>query len=202
MTPTRQGFAGDHLDPATLDPGWGATGIAWDGIAVIVHPDNPVNELGLLQLGDIFGGQADSWQQVPATPRPRGGLGIKRVQPISREQGSGTRAAFEALAMEGRRVTPNALVMPSSQAVIDHVSSSPEAIAYVSMGYLTPLVKAVRIEGELPTPTSARLATYVLSRMLWLVAREQPTAPVQDFTSWVVSPAGQQIVGQSYGRLH
>ena len=79
--------------PADLPASWRATPIARDGIAVIVHPDNPLDGLGLLQLQDLFSGRVYEWSAVG------GRVAQGAVQPVSREDGSGTRAAFEALVM-------------------------------------------------------------------------------------------------------
>jgi phosphate transport system substrate-binding protein len=181
--------------PEDLDPGWQAVAIARDGIAVIVHPVNPVDGLGLLQLRDLFSGRVDEWEAVGG----RRTQGV--VQPVSREEGSGTRMGFEALVMEGQKVTPLAVVASSSQAVVDYVASHPNAIGYASMGYLSPEVKALKIEGELPTPETAGRGSYALTRELWLVTPVPPSEAVQEFVDFALGPAGQQIVGLRYGRI-
>jgi phosphate transport system substrate-binding protein len=189
--------------PADLEPQWRATAIARDGMAVIIHPDNPLSGLGLLQLQDLFSGRAYEWRAV-------GGLvSLGPVQPVSRELGSGARTAFETLVMEDRDVTPLAVVVPSSQAVVDFVAENPGAIGYVSMAAIgdvsmeldTPEVKVLKIEGALPTPESTGQGSYPLTRELWLVTADPPSDAVQDFVNFALSPAGQQIVGQRFGRL-
>jgi phosphate transport system substrate-binding protein len=181
--------------PEDLGRGWRAVAIARDGIAVIVHPVNSVDGLGLLQLQDLFSGRKDGWEAV-------GGLRTQGVvQPVSREEGSGTRAAFETLVMDGRQVTPLAVVAPSSQAVVEYVASHPDAIGYVSMGYVSSRVKVLKIEGELPTPETAGRGSYPLTRELWLVTTDPPSEAVQRFLDFALSPAGQQIVGRRYGRI-
>lgn len=179
--------------PATLEPGRRAVAIARDGIAIVVHPSNPVDGLGLLQLQDLFSGRADEWQAV-------GVLVVGPVQPVSREEGSGTRAAFEALVMGDRHVTPAAVVVPSGQAVVEYVAAHPGAIGYVGMAWASSGVKVLKIEGELPTPQGAEWGSYALTRELWLVVAEPPSAGVQRFLDFALSPAGQQIVGRRYGR--
>jgi phosphate transport system substrate-binding protein len=181
--------------PEDLDRDWQSAAIARDGIAVIVHPVNRVEGLGLLQLQDLFSGRTDDWEAV-------GGLRTQGVvQPVSREEGSGTRMGFEALVMADRPVTPLAVVAPSSQAVVDYVASHPDAIGYVSMGYLSSEVKALEIEGELPTPETAGRASYPLTREFWLVTSAPPSEAVQDFVNFAQGPVGQQIAGQRYGRI-
>lgn len=182
--------------PAELDPGWRATAIARDAIAVIVHPSNPVDGLGLLQLQDLFGGRVYEWAGVLGSARALG-----TIQPVSREAESGTRAAFEALVMIEREVTPLALVAPSSRAVIEYVARDPHAIGYVSMGYVTSEVKVLKVEGELPTPQTAQQGSYPLTREFWLVTADPPIEAVQDFLDFILGQAGQQVVGRRYGRI-
>lgn len=181
--------------PAEMEPGWRATAVARDGIAVIVHPSNPADGIGLLQLQDLFSGRAYEW---PAVGVP---LAQSLVQPVSREEGSGTRAAFEALVMGDRPVTPRAVVVPSSQAVVEYVAAQPGAIGYVGMAWVSSSVKVLKVEGGLPTPLNTEQGSYALTRELWLVTADPPSEAVQQFLNFALSPAGQQIVGRRYGRI-
>jgi phosphate transport system substrate-binding protein len=181
--------------PGDLGAAWRATAVARDGIAIVVHPSNSLAGLGLLQLQDLFSGRAYEWQAV-------GGRAAQgEVQPVSREEGSGTRAAFEALVMQEQTVTPLAIVAPSSRAVVEYVASHPGSIGYVSMAHVTPDVKVLSLEGELPTPQTAGQASYPLTRELWLVTADAAPPAVENFVLFAVSPAGQQIVEQRYGRI-
>ncbi len=177
--------------PAAGD--WPATAIARDGLAIVVHPQNPLDGLGLLQLQDLFSGRSDEWAALGAP------AGLGEVVPVSRELGSGTRAAFEALVMEGKPVTPRALLAPSPAAVVEAVASQPAAIGYLSLGDVTPAVKVLKVEGDLPAPRTVGQGTYPLSRDLWLVTAGPPAGAVAEFLSFVLSPAGQQVVGRRYG---
>ncbi len=170
---------------------WSAP-VAVDGIAVIVHPDNPVTALTLAQLREVFSGQLWHWAEL-------GGAG--EIQVVSREKGSGTRTAFETRVMEGQRVTPTALIMPGSQTVADHVAAHPEAIGYVSMGYLSEQVRALLVEGVTPTPTTVAQGKYHLTRPFFLVALEEPSGAPRSFVDFALGTQGQQIVGQHYGRV-
>lgn len=181
--------------PADLDAQWQTAPIARDGIAIVVHPTNEVAGLGLLQLQDLFSGRVHDWVGVGGTSAQG------EVQVVSREAGSGTRSAFEALVMGERRVTPLAVVAPSGEEVVEYVATHPGAIGYVSMGVVLPKVKVLSIEGEMPTPESARQGSYPLSRELWLVTAGSPKGSVEAFRRFALSPAGQQIVGHSFGRV-
>jgi len=175
------------------DKGLWSTSIALDGIAVIVHPQNEVDGLTLLQLRDIFFGRILDWRDVGGRA---GGIVV-----VSREDGSGTRVAFEGMVMGEKRVTPTAVVMPSSQAVVEYVAGHPRAIGYVSLGYISPQVKALEIEGVMPTPENVGRGEYHLIRPLLLLAAEPPTGEVKAFVDFALSPAGQAIVGERYGRV-
>ena len=142
--------------------------IARDGLAIIVNPQNTITNVTSLQLRALYRGETLDWGAV-------GGSGGEPVV-ISREDGSGSRTAFEALAMDGERVTLNALVMPTSQAVVDYVASHRNAVGYVSTGVLTDTVRAVPVEDIPPTAATVRSGEYRLGRVLYLYA-PQPAAP-------------------------
>jgi len=170
---------------------WSAP-VAIDGIAVVVHPDNPVSGLSLAQLQAVFSGRLWNWTELGS----RG-----EVQVVSREDGSGTRTAFEAKVMEGQKVTPAALVMPGSGTVVDYVAAHPEAIGYVSAGYLSKEVKALVVEGMRPTPETVSAGTYHLTRPLFLIASGEPTGAARSFVDFALGSEGQGIVGQHYGQV-
>ena len=181
--------------PSNLEADYRSQVIGRDAIAIIVHPDNPLDGLGLLQLKALFSGRVHEWRAV-------GQLGAKGdVQPISREEGSGLRQAFEILAMEDEQVAPTALVAPSPEAVIKYVASHPDAIGYVPSGLLTEEVKAIRIEGELPSIEAVMQGEYPLIHELLLVVDEPVSEAVESFLAFALSPAGQEIVGQRYARV-
>jgi phosphate transport system substrate-binding protein len=164
------------------------TPIARDGLAIIVNPQNTITNVTSLQLRALYRGETLDWGAV-------GGSGGEPVV-ISREDGSGSRAAFESLAMDGERVTLNALVMPTSQAVVDYVASHRNAVGYVSTGVLTDTVRAVPLEDIPPTSATVRAGEYRLGRVLYLYALQPATPEIQAFLDFVLSPAGQAIVSR------
>ncbi len=169
--------------------------IALDGLAVVVHPDNPVEGLTGQEIRDIFYGRILDWLEVGGT--------VGDILVVSREDGAGSRAAFEAVIMDDGQwpVTLAAVVMPGSQEVVEYVSSHPHAIGYVSMGYLGEAVKALEIDGTAPTPQTVGAQEYPLVRPLLLLTAEQPSKEVRAFIDFILSPAGQAIVGERYGRV-
>ncbi len=162
--------------------------VARDGLAIIVNPQNTITNVTSLQLRAMFRGETLDWGAI-------GGSGGEPVV-ISREDGSGSRAAFESLAMGGERVTLNALVMPTSQAVVDYVASHRNAVGYVSTGVLTDTVRAVPAEEVAPTAATVRSGAYRLGRVLYLYAPQPAPPETRAFIDFVLSPAGQAIVSR------
>jgi phosphate transport system substrate-binding protein len=162
--------------------------IARDGLAIIVNPQNTITNVTSLQLRALFRGETLDWGAI-------GGSGGEPVV-ISREDGSGSRMAFEALAMDGERVTLNALVMPTSEAVVDYVASHRNAVGYASTGVLTDTVRAVPLEDIPPTTATVHAGEYRLGRVLCLYAPQPATPEIQAFLDFVLSPAGQAIVSR------
>ena len=160
---------------------------ARDGIAVIFHPATPFTEIGLVHLQEIFRGRVQEWGGVVLTA-------------VSREEGSGTRAAFESVVMGGFAVGLTAVVMPSSEAVIEYVARTPGAIGYVSTlwirGSVADGVRVVPVEGVLPTRDAIADGSYPLSRPLYLAAVAEPSGEAREFAQWVLGPEGQAITGR------
>jgi len=168
-----------------------AIAIAEDGIAILVNPQNEVNSLSLAEIERIFAGRILDWSEI--------GGELEEILVVSREEGSGTREAFEGMVMRGKRVTLTAVVMPSSEAVRDFVADNPQAIGYISMGLISPGVKAVRVEEVGPSPET--LQRYPLVRPFLLLTRPEPNQEVRAFIEFILSPAGQAIVGRKHGRV-
>lgn len=181
--------------PAQPGPDWRVVAIARDGVVVVVHASNPVEGLGLLQLQDLFSGRVHDWIAVSDRGN-RGG-----VQPVSRERGSGARVAFESLVMDDLEVTPLAVLVSSSPAVIEYVASHPGAIGYVALSEVSLEVKLLKVEGESATLEGVGEGSYPLTRELWLVTADPPPEALQAFLDFALSPAGQQIVGRHLGRI-
>lgn len=174
------------------------TVVAIDNIAIAVHPDNPIRNLGLLQVRDAFHGRASAWSEV--------GGAQGDVTVITREPGAEIRVDFEERVLEGRNVTLNAIVAPSTQAVVEQVSSLTMAVGYLSMSEQPAGVRLIAVDGVVPTPLTAADRSYPLNRPLYLVAVQEPgpsllEGGLRDFVSWVLSPSGQAVVGQRYGRV-
>lgn len=192
-TASRTPTAEDERDPETGVKRLWWTAVAQDGIALVVHPQNAVGGLTQSQARDIFSGRILDWEEMGG---PSGEIVV-----VSREDGSGTREVFEEMVMGEKRVTLMAIVMPSSEAVLEYVAGHPTAIGYVSMGYLSPQMKALQIEGVSLTPATVQSGAYPLTRPLYILTGQEPTGEVKAFIEFALSPAGQAVVEQRYGRL-
>ena len=160
--------------------------IAWDGIAVIVHPSNPLNNLSLQQLRQLFQGKITNWQAL--------GLPPHAIDLITREEGSGTREAFEHLVMGKTEFTPSALVQDSNGAVREIVAGDPYSLGYISAGLVDERVKAVAIDGILPNRENIKNQTYKLVRRFLLVSRVPPAGECKAFVDFILSPQGQRLL--------
>jgi phosphate transport system substrate-binding protein len=169
----------------SLPQGYRLVPVAKDAVAVIVHPRNPITDVTALQLKALFGGEMLDWTA----------LGGEQGEPVivSREDGSGTRSTFEARIMADRRVTLNALVMPTTKAVADYVAGHRLAVGYVSLDAVDDRVRAVPVEGLLPSRQSAADNSYHLTRVLYLAVREPVSPGLQAFLDFAQSPAGAAI---------
>jgi phosphate transport system substrate-binding protein len=185
------------------------TPIGIDGLAIIIHPSNDVDALSLVQLRDIFSGQVLNWQAL--------GGDAGEVVLVSREDGSGARILFEERVMGEERVSLTAVVMPTSQDVVDYVASNPAAIGYVSRAHTaawipgeavtttaalaeTP-VKVLELEGRWPTRETVAAQQYGLTQPLYLITRGAPAGRVRQFIDFVLSPAGQAIVARYHAPI-
>jgi len=160
--------------------GSGAEGLwaqpfARDGVAVIVHPDMPFAETGLVHLQEIYQGRVQEWGGVVLTV-------------VSREEGSGDRAVFENRVLGARDVTRTAVVMASGESVIEYVAHTPGAIGYVSSLLLdeSDAVRTLPVEGVSPTGDTISDESYILSRSLYLATVGEPTGAAREFAQWVL----------------
>jgi len=164
---------------------WSAE-IARDGLAIIVHPDNPVNALTSAQVQDIYIQTVDNWAQL-------GGQDGK-IHLFTREEGSGTRDAFVSLAMNKADITPKAMVQDSNGAVRQLVGDDPGAIGYISLGLVNDKVKAVTLDGVAAKHENIINGSYKLSRPFLFVSNGDPEGIAKDFVDFVLSDEGRQIL--------
>ena len=191
------GMSSRDLKTEEKQAGLAETVIALDGIAVIVHPDNTISGLTKTQIQRIFKGEILNWKEVGGADAP--------ILVVSREEGSGTRGAFEELMVltekttkDGKTLTlsllkQDALIAPSTGEVKSNVLSKKDAIGYISIGSLSAEVKALAIDGTAATVANVKNNTYPIKRpFLFLV--KTPTDGTRDFIDYVLSKEGQALV--------
>ncbi|HDG98508.1 MAG TPA: phosphate ABC transporter substrate-binding protein [Desulfobacterales bacterium] len=160
--------------------------VARDAIAVILHPQNPVNNLTKSQLKAIYTGAISRWNEVGGTSDV--------IVVVSRDVASGTFEVFNELALDKQRVRPDALMQASNQAVVNIVASTNGAIGYVGLGYLSKEVKPIAIDGVMPSVATAKSGAYLLARSLYMYTDGKPKGLAKEFIDFVLGPKGQKIV--------
>jgi phosphate transport system substrate-binding protein len=161
--------------------------IAWDGIAAIVPPQSTVTGLTKAQVRDIFAGKITNWSQVGGSDRA--------IIVVSREEGSGTRTAWQDLVMgKDNPIVGTAILQNSNGAIKTTVSTTPDSIGYVSIGYLDSSVKAVAIDGVEATEANAASKKYPIVRPLIMLTKGEPTGVVKAWLDFILSAEGQQFV--------
>jgi len=179
------------------------TPAARDGLAVVVHPSNPLKSITIERLKAIFSGGASTWSKVGGPNRA--------IITVGRDSSSGTYGFFQDSVLGiGRPYRPDMQTSPSNNAIAQVVSQDQGAIGYVGIAYARKFGDKVKIldvaRGKTapvePTEENVRSGKYPLSRYLFFYTRGRPSGTVKDFIGWVTSPAGQVIVEQvGYYRL-
>lgn len=162
--------------------------IARDGIAIVAHPDVSVEDLALGDARDIFAGEISNWSEV--------GGSEEAITVVSREEGSGTRAAFEEMVMDEELISGDAILQPSNGAVRTTVSTTPSSVGYLSFGYLDSSVKSLKIDGVAPTEQNAASGEYCVVRPLNMVTNGQPQGAAAAWLEFIKSEDGQAIVAE------
>jgi len=165
--------------------------IAIDGIAIVAHPEVSVGDLTVEQVRDIFSGKITNWKELGGPDRA--------IVVVSREEGSGTRGAFEELVMgKDAVIVATAILQNSNGAVRTTVANTPDSIAYLSFGYLDNSVKTLKIAGVEATTANVLNKSYPISRPLNMLTKGEPQGVVKAWLDWILSPAGQAIVAKHY----
>ena len=161
--------------------------IARDGIAIVANADVTVSDLTVEQVRDIFSGKITNWKDL--------GGEDENIIVVSREEGSGTRGAFEELVMgKDALITGSAILQPSNGSIRTTVSTTPYSIGYMSFGYLDDTIKAISIGGIAPTEPNAADGSYPIVRPLNMLTNGEPTGAVKAFLDFILSDAGQKLV--------
>jgi phosphate transport system substrate-binding protein len=187
------GMSSRELSPSEKGAGIDEHLIAIDGIAVIVNGGNPFSDLDIEQIRNIYTGAVTDWSQLGA-----GKSG--KIAVVSREPGSGTRGAFEEIVQFQDKLVKGAIEFDGTGAVKAEVSRNADAIGYISLGSLDSSVKALSVEGVAATNANVVNNSYKIARPFLLLTKKGRALNQEtvDFLGWILSPAGQAIVGTSW----
>ena len=165
------------------------TQIAIDVLAIVVHPDNPVQSLNLQQLQDIYFGKITNWKDL-------GGLD-QTIVPVQRETTSGSRGAFDELVLNKQTATAGNIettVTAGDEAA--KIAAEPGAIGYVGFGNIDNTLKLIAINGVTPTQETAKDGSYPLIRPLILMTGPLSQPLAQTFIDFALSDAGQKLINE------
>ncbi len=165
--------------------------VAWDGIAPIVHPSNPVKNLTIAQLKDIYTGKVTDWKAVGGKKGP--------IIVLSRDTSSGTHEVWSEMVLNQEPVLAAAQIRATSEAVLDSVANNPNAIGYDGIDYVegNASVKSVSVDGVKASAAAISERSYKIARPIYMFTRGNPNALVVEFLEFVLSSEGQALVKEA-----
>ena len=181
------GLSSRNLKDEETANGLVGTVLAYDGIAIIVNPNNPVNDLDVESIAKIYTGEITNWNEV-------GGNSAEIVL-IGREAGSGTRDGFESITGTEDSCKYRQ-ELTSTGDVITTVASNPDAIGYASLASVKDTVKALKVGGVVPSEETIKDGSYVVQRPFVLVTKKDVTLSesAQKFFDYITSEAANEII--------
>ena len=173
--------------------------VGFDALAVYVHKDNPLSEVTLEQLYEIYaeGGKATRWSEL-GVKIP--GVTDDTIVRVSRQSSSGTYEFFREHALKNKDFRNGSRDLSGSKEVVELVGSTPTAIGYSGMGYATPAVKMLKVAKQngapfvAPTVAAVHDKSYPLARSLHVYTLGEPQGAVKSYIDWILSDAGQKVV--------
>ena len=163
--------------------------IGKEGIVIAVSNENSVTDLSIDQIRDIFNGKITNWKEVGGKDVP--------IHIITREEGSGTRSAFESIVMKKTKIKSDAIVQSSTESVKQAVATDPGAIGFVSLAHMSEDVKALLVEGVIPSEETVASGEYELQRPFLFLIKGKKNAAINEFLDWVNSPEGKKIIREA-----
>ena len=181
------GLSSRALKAEEKEQGLVGTVLAYDGIAVIVNPENTVEDLTVEQIAAIYKGEITNWSEV-------GGMDAEIVL-VGREAGSGTRSGFEEI-VGVEDLCRYRQELTSTGDVITAVSQNPGAIGYASLASVKDTVKAIKVGGVAPSDETVKDETYAIQRPFVLVTKEGTalTETAQAFFDFITSEAAREVI--------
>jgi phosphate transport system substrate-binding protein len=158
---------------------------AIDGVAVVVNPKNPVNNLTVAQVQEIFAGKITNWKTL-------GGRDAA-IHLYTRDEASGTREVFWEKLLKKGAIADSANVVASNGAMKLALAGDPDAIGYDSIGFIDETIKAPTLDGVMPTQDNARSGKYPIVRKLYMNTKGVPQGLTAAFINYVMGPEGTQM---------
>ena len=181
------GLSSRELKDEEKASGLTGTVLAYDGIAIIVNPNNPINDLSLEEVAKIYKGEITNWSEL--------GGNNEEIVLIGREAGSGTRDGFESIT-DTEDVCKYRQELTSTGDVITTVAQNPNAIGYASLASVKDTVKAVSVDGVVPSEETIKDGSYVVQRPFVLVTKTDAALSegAQQFFDYITSDAAVEII--------
>lgn len=170
--------------------------IAYDGIAIVVHPDNPIKDITLEQLKKIYTGAYKNWKEIGGPDQP--------LTVLSRESNSGTYVFFQEHVLNKENYAPTVKLMPASSSIVQSVSADKWSIGYVGLGYtkegnikVVPVKKDDSSPAVAPSHGTVLDKTYSIARPLYLYFNGEPAGNLKMFLDFSLTGEGQKIVEET-----
>ncbi len=165
--------------------------IAWDVLAVCVHPQNPISHLSRENLVAIYTGAVTNWKELGGPDMP--------IVVYSRESSSGTFEFFREHVLRGKDFAPSVRFIPATGTLVQSIAQTPGAIGYLGIAYLNPTIKPLAISGGanapvLPAKNQAALASYPLARPLFYYYDRDARSRLAAFLDFIHSPEGKAVI--------
>ncbi len=203
--PMSREMKGSEIDAFEARFGYKPTpvGTAIDALAIFVNKDNPLNNISSQQIDSVFsstyrkgGTPVTHWSQLGL----EGSLGGRTLSLYGRNSASGTYGFFKQVALAGGDFSSRVKEQPGSSSVVQGIGSDLAGIGYSGIGYTTSGVKAVQIDGVMPTAENCINGSYPLARQLLVYVNRDPRQPMDkltyEFLRFVLSKQGQEVVAK------
>ncbi|MEW5721780.1 MAG: PstS family phosphate ABC transporter substrate-binding protein [Thermodesulfobacteriota bacterium] len=163
--------------------------VALDCIVPVVHPSNPVSDLTMEQLKDIYTGKIKNWKELGGPDKP--------IAVISRDSSSGTFEYWNEAVLHKEKVRPDAQLQASNGAVAQAVAGNKYALGYVGLGYVNDQLKALTVGGVAAAMATAKDGSYPVSRELYMFTNGEPQGLVKEFLDFIKSAEGQTLAEEA-----
>lgn len=189
------GMASRHVKDSEMEtyPQLKPIAICQDGITVVVHPNNLVSDLTLEQVKDIYTGKTTNWKDL-------GGKDAS-ITVVNREEGSGTRGAFEEIVLGKESFTDKAAIQNSTGAVKTAVAADENAIGYISMGSMSSEVKGLKIGGAEPTTENVINGSYPIARPFNMITNGEAEGLAKAFIDWILNSSEAKEITTEEGYI-